>query len=152
MWFNMKPIHIITAFLSFVIFPQSAFADLLIFPFPFQERLSDDLGAALIHDIEPAAGHEFSSEHEANLWSVKRSDSLQDILQRWSDMNGTLLLWDMDGYYLEASKTMDINASYEDAVNAILSEFNGLEGRPVGTIYQDAQVAKKVLVISPSDY
>jgi hypothetical protein len=91
------------------------------------------------------------SASPAPLWRALKGSSLREVLALWSLDNHVELIWNAEEQY-RVRDTLNLNSSYENAVETLLKQFEpdflspGVR-RPVGQLYVDPVQKKKTLVI-----
>ena len=70
----------------------------------------------------------------AGNWSAGANETLRDILTRWSQQNGSDLVWSID-YDYRLKEPVSLSGSYTDAVQSLLDAFKKAEPRPYGELF-----------------
>ncbi len=79
-------------------------------------------------------------------WQAQQGGSLKDILNVWTSHKKVGLLWGVeDSYYLP--RRFAFEGTFEDAIRAVLAEFQSDELRPRGKLYNDTETGKAFLLV-----
>lgn len=79
-------------------------------------------------------------------WTAPRGSSLKTVLESWSDLEGVDLFWSSEFDYILAGD-VNINGTYEDAVQTLLDGFSQAEPKPQGRLHPNLPNGPAVLVI-----
>lgn len=80
-------------------------------------------------------------------WRVKQGGFIRDTLESWSREDGTAFIWE-GADDLEVRESLNMYGGYEMAVQALLSQYNYNDVRPVGHLYIDEENGERTLVVS----
>jgi len=79
-------------------------------------------------------------------WDTFRGADLREVLEAWSHAENVDLIWNLSETY-RVPQTVVIRDSYENAVGALLAQYDNLYGRPVGSLHVSSDSASKTLVV-----
>ena len=79
-------------------------------------------------------------------WSTFRGADLREVLETWSRARNIEVIWNLSGHY-RVKETVSIRDSYENAVAALLAQFDGLYVRPVASLHVSPNGQGRTLVI-----
>lgn len=79
-------------------------------------------------------------------WRVMRGARLHEVLETWAEKENVELLW-LAGQDFPVPRSVSIQGTFDAAVANILGQYGDGKARPVGRIYIDPSLGKKVLVI-----
>ncbi len=101
--------------------------------------------------IEPAAGADEPPAAVASAASQSRfralgGANLRDVLELWSKETGVKVLWQAEEAF-GVKESISLESSYENAVRALLEQYDHEQVRPVGEVYRDQVSGQNVLVI-----
>lgn len=94
--------------------------------------------------VDAAADH--AKKAEENQWQAAQGADLREILEKWSEKGDVDLIW-MAKQEFSVPEDMGVRGAFEDAVLALLEQFEDMETRPVGRIQVDPFLEKRALVI-----
>ena len=83
-------------------------------------------------------------------WRALRGTALHDLLAMWSREGGMSFIWDSKRSFI-VKETFSLQSSYEQALTAVLSQYQGDSFRPYGKVYLDADSGQRVVVIRSVD-
>ena len=130
--------------------PQSAEAAAAVLPAPPPESQPEPAETAVA--IPPPSGKPADMPGDAPAtrgtaaWTVKSHASLRATLQAWSDQRGADLVWTMPGD-LPVPESLSMDGSYEQAVQALLTEYENASPRPAGGLVIDPATGRRQLTI-----
>ncbi len=82
-------------------------------------------------------------------WSAATGTSLQKVLQDWSKKAGVEFVWESgQGFVVRAP--VSSNGSYEDALRALLSQYEDQKIRPAAQLNNDPNTGRRVLFVQAS--
>jgi len=79
-------------------------------------------------------------------WRAVKGVNLQEVLDTWVANENAELLWVSNRDFL-VQDSFTLSGTFEQAVEGLLSQYNELPKRPVGKIYNDPGMQKKILLI-----
>lgn len=79
-------------------------------------------------------------------WQAEKGQSAYKILSQWSRNAGVDLIWNSQ-FLVDLNEDIAVNGSYEEAVQAILSQYQGRSAGVHGSLFIDEVSGKKTLVI-----
>lgn len=79
-------------------------------------------------------------------WQARQGADLKQVLNIWTSHRNIALLWGLDGTYA-LPRTFFYEGPIEEAVSALLNEFNGVARKPVGKLYHDEQQDRMFLLV-----
>ncbi len=85
-------------------------------------------------------------EKTAPRWGAQAGQTVQDVLQNWSNLAHVDFLWATD-QTLTLEKPLDISGSYEEAVQALLGQYQGTARQPAAKLYKAPGQPRPVLVV-----
>lgn len=91
--------------------------------------------------VTPAAGADVEKR-----WRALKGANLRDVLEIWSKNAGTDLVWMPEGDFA-VKESVVRQGALEAAVLELLQQYDGDSGRPVGKLYSDPAMNRKVLLI-----
>jgi hypothetical protein len=111
----------------------------------------DALSAQAIEPAAASAGFDTNMGQppialQGDRWQTARGAGLADTLGLWSDVAGVDLIWRAYDNF-EAPESINVEGSFEDAVTALLDQFEGQSERPVASLHIDPQTGQKTLVV-----
>lgn len=80
-------------------------------------------------------------------WSVAQGASIRETLAAWSDQAGVRLIWDNRNEFAVLSP-LALSGSYEEAVSALLDQYQNDQVRPLAKLHQEPGSGERVLVVS----
>lgn len=89
---------------------------------------------------------EMGGGNAAARWMAPAGGSLQVVLEQWSSRNNVDLQWFADQGFA-VKQTIAQNGSYEEALGALLSQYEGDKVRPAARLNTDPNTGLRVLVI-----
>jgi len=82
----------------------------------------------------------------SNEWTAFEGANLQDVMRHWSKRSDVEVIWNSYADY-EVRGNLDMTGSFEDAVQALLSQYNMDYIRPIGNLHIDSVDGQKTLVV-----
>lgn len=79
-------------------------------------------------------------------WNANAGLSLQNVLAEWSRQENADLIWDTPANF-NLMDGLNVQTSYESAVETVLAQYNAQSERPVGSLYINPETGQKTLVI-----
>jgi hypothetical protein len=115
--------------------------------FPASAIPDANFNATLSDSIVEAPSMPLSADGQlSRIWQAKPGDSVRRILNDWSSMSGVTLYWpDTSDYVL--TKSIRVNGTYADAVDAVLTSLAAIQPRPVATLHTNKGKGAPILVI-----
>ncbi len=83
-------------------------------------------------------------------WRALRGTTLQEQLAMWAREGGMDFIWDSNRSFI-VKETFSMQASYEQALLSLLSQYEGDSFHPTGKVYLDDQTGRRVVVIRAVD-
>lgn len=98
--------------------------------------------------LRPAASLPGSEQdkNDTARWIAAQGDSLQDVLQTWSESEGAELIWQAGEKYT-LKKPVRQSGNFEDAVFQVMGQYDKDRVRPFGQLYTDPATGQKTLVV-----
>lgn len=158
------------ACLGYVSLVAPSYADLSINPYPLSEKsvgVSERMIVAPDQKFSDKAMFEASQEPvsvlqpqsqpvyipetesptiSSNTWSAFRGADLHEVLEMWSRARGVSLIWNITERYT-VRDTVTVEDSYEMAVSSLLSQYDHLYVRPVGSLHVSPDGQGQALVV-----
>ena len=78
-------------------------------------------------------------------WLAGETETLRDTLRKWSEQSGTPLRWDMD-YDFMLKQPVQYRGSFEEAVQHLVSRFEGVSPRPFARFGRTATGARELVI------
>ncbi len=86
---------------------------------------------------------------ETRIWQAQPGDSLRRILSDWSKSTGVTLYWPDESDYV-LTKSIRVNGTYAEAIDAVLTSLSALEPRPTAKLHVKNGSSGPVLAIQES--
>lgn len=80
-------------------------------------------------------------------WHSFAGANVRETLDVWSQEAGVELIWSHRDSAFDVRNTMNVEGTYEEAVQALLEQYDNARMRPVGSLHVDSQTGKRTLVI-----
>lgn len=84
-------------------------------------------------------------------WRAVRGESIEAILDDWADEAGVILIWNTDNRFAALSD-ISTNGTFEEAVEALLSQYAESRIRPRGQLYINPDNGERTLVVGVSGF
>ncbi|MBI4031750.1 MAG: TcpQ domain-containing protein, partial [Proteobacteria bacterium] len=98
------------------------------------------------HDKSSVVARPPSVSGEAGNWRAMKGNNLHEILKLWSAQENIDVMWYADTDFT-VQKSVSAQGSYEQAVLGLLEQYEKENIRPVGRIYNDAALGRRVLLV-----
>lgn len=125
------------------------------------EKVTASAPASLLHTAaweaesmvaQPIAAQAFGQPdlHERTVWTAGRNTSLRSILEDWSARAGVELYWASE-YDYPVQTGVQINGTFEEAVQTLLRGLSESKPRPLGRLHPNLPDGPAVLLIETRD-
>lgn len=92
------------------------------------------------------AGQSYKAADYTPGWNASSEQSLRDVLQRWSKVEGASLIWDTKARF-SVARSFKSEGSFEEAVGQLLEQSFMGDWKPVGQLFVDPVTGVKVLTV-----
>lgn len=79
-------------------------------------------------------------------WTAMEGDNIRQVLEQWGRKAGVKTVWDSQDSFA-VLKAMDVQTSYEVAVEKLLDQYQDNQVRPLATLHIDPETRVKTLVV-----
>lgn len=113
---------------------------------PASERLLEGELSAPTKLVKEVSTFPVTAVREQN-WNGFKGANLRETLAAWSSKEGVELIWASQDSDFDVRKTFSIQGSYEQAVQALLEQYDNARIRPVGRLHLSNENSQRALVV-----